>query len=67
MEMTTANLPALDVKPAPVGIDGNLAVLGSTAAFGCARLPAHARMCLSRLCADQLAASHGEERCRENK
>ena len=67
MEMTTDDLPALDVKPAPVGIDGNLAALGSTATFGRAGLPAHARMCLSGLRADQLAASHGEERCCENK
>lgn len=66
-EATILDLPALDVEPTPISINGDLATLGSAAALGRAGLPAHAGMRLSRLRADQLAASHGEERCRENK
>lgn len=67
VDMKPRYSPALDVEPAPVGIDGNLAALGSTAALGRAGLPAHAWMSLSRLRADELAAGHGEKRSRENK
>ena len=66
-EATVLDLPALDVEPTPIRINGDFAALGGAAALGRAGLPAHAGMGLSRLRADQLAASHGEERCCENK
>ena len=43
------------VEPAPVSVDGDLAVDGRAAAGGCALLPGHLGMRLGRLLADGLA------------
>jgi hypothetical protein len=54
--------PALRVKPAPVGIKGDLATLGCTASFRSAGLPCHARVSLSGEGTHELGASRREKR-----
>jgi hypothetical protein len=56
-------LPALRMKPAPIGIKGDLATLGRAASFGSARLPCHSGVGLGGESTHKLGASHREEGC----
>lgn len=63
----SVHIPGLDVQPAPVGINNDLAVLGCAATLCSARLPCHSRVSLGLLCAHELAPGQGKERSGEDK
>lgn len=57
------DLPALNMEPAPVGVNGDLATIRSTASLACAGLPCHARVVLGSESTRKLGASRRKERC----